>query len=1256
MSRIEVVASASTEYAESVLLSSGHILDGRYAVIDLISQGGFAEVYRVRHLQLGAVRALKLLRVQDPNQHQRLLFEGRQLARLSHPNVLQVLDTVPHHSGVGLIMPLIAGATLHHHIQKGVPPLAEAIALGAGTLLGVAYAHQAGLIHRDLKPSNVLLAGQPGHFTPLVADFGLARFAQQGHQTFAGIAMGTPGYMPPEQYADASAVDHRADIFALGCILYELLSGQRAFQGDPLAALVRIQQGQVAPLRTLVPGLSPPLAEVVHAAMAAQPQQRPQTVMELLAVWAPSHPRVLPPVPELQQPAAPNVTLMPISADPRSEDSNTHPELSLLLEADQHPKIKAHLAGCVACRVALKSYQHYEESASLAAEEASQAPGNLSLPADRFVGREAERVQLEDLLLEARLVTLLGPGGAGKTRLALQFAAHHRRKFPGGVWFCDLSEARSTDDILRLTAQALQVPLVQKDPRAQLADAIAGHGLMLLILDNVEQVASSVAELVRTWLGRAPRCGILVTSRILLGIGGERVLPVTPLPLADAVQLFVERARAVVPDFSLSADRRALVEELVQRLDGLSLPIELAAARLQVFSLTQLQSRLSNRFRLLRSTRRDHPGRQSTMRAVIDWSWALLSPVEQSALAQCSIFRGGFDLTAVESVVALDAFADPPWPEDVLQVLLNNSLVQVVSTRSDTRRFQLLESIRDYAAEKLKASGQSGAVQLRHGRYYARMGGPEAIELFQKHGKSKRNWNISQDLENLIAAIDTLQQHGASTPMGHCAMAAAEIFDLVGPLQSGIQLIERVLRHDALSVELQSHLLRILSRLLYRIGRMEEAQAQCRASLDLAHAAGVDLLVGLARNTMGILLHTQGEVQQAQENYERAARLHRQIGTRRFEGIALSNLGNLLQQQGDRVQARTHFEAALQIQQTIGNRNSEGYVLGSLAVLCQQEGNLQEAQAHFEVALHIHRQTGNRHAEGSTLGNLAILCKERGEVQEAREHYEAALHIHRQTGNRTSEGIVLGNLGTTLLRLGRPREAKAHYEAALRIHRAVGNRRSEGIVQTALGSLAYKSGNIAEAQAHLEAALQLHRAVRNRMHEGVTLGNLGNLHQALGDLEAARESTEAALHLHRVVGNQRSEAMALSQLASLHRAQGDLATARQLLEAAIARIGDRWPSVRGHFYGNLAQVSFAEGAIDTARALLNRGEALLRGRDMLERAHLLCTRAELEAASGDPLIAQAAFDEAESLASQLNPSPSSLLSQKMSKLKQDLSD
>ena len=286
---------------------------------------------------------------------------------------------------------------------------------------------------------------------------------------------------------------------------------------------------------------------------------------------------------------------------------------------------------------------------------------NLPVRLDSFFGREPEIEDLEKRVAEGqRLITLLGAGGTGKTRLSQRFGGKMLAQFPGGVWFADLTEARSLSGILSAMGTALDVPLTQKDPEAQLANAIMGRGRVLIILDNFEQVVEHGTETVGRWLQRAPEAVFLVSSRILLRIEGEEALYLDPLPVAEAVNLFYDRGRSVQPSFERSDDNEPIVTEICERLDCMSLAIELAAARVRMLAPDQIRQRLSQRFKLLRGQRRDLSDRQATLRGAIDWSWDLLKPYERSALAQLAIFHGGCTLEAAEAVINLDDFEDEP--------------------------------------------------------------------------------------------------------------------------------------------------------------------------------------------------------------------------------------------------------------------------------------------------------------------------------------------------------------------------------------------------------------------------------------------------------------------------------------------------------------------------------------------------------------------------------------------------------------------
>jgi predicted ATPase/class 3 adenylate cyclase len=324
-------------------------------------------------------------------------------------------------------------------------------------------------------------------------------------------------------------------------------------------------------------------------------------------------------------------------------------------------------------------------------------PNNLGPEPDTFVGRDVVlRAIAGKYDAGARLVTLLGPGGVGKTRVAQRYARGWLGDFPGGAWFCDLSSARGVDGIAHVLAQVFDVPLGGADPIQQLAVAIGARGPCLIVLDNFEQVARDAAATLGAWLVATPEARFLVTSRELLGLRGERVEELQPLPSADAQGLFIQRVRAAGLRDRLDIADAAALPTLVELLDGLPLAIELAAARARVIAPAELVVRMRERFLVLAS-RGPRPDRQATLRATLDWSWDLLDAAERSALAQLSVFEGGFTLEAAEAVVDVVRIAPSIMVADVVQSLIEKSLVR----RLHARRFALLQTVRDYAAEKL---------------------------------------------------------------------------------------------------------------------------------------------------------------------------------------------------------------------------------------------------------------------------------------------------------------------------------------------------------------------------------------------------------------------------------------------------------------------------------------------------------------------------------------------------------------------------
>ena len=343
----------------------------------------------------------------------------------------------------------------------------------------------------------------------------------------------------------------------------------------------------------------------------------------------------------------------------------------------------------------------------------------------------------------ARLLTVLGPGGTGKTRFVVRYGWTWLGDRSGGIHFCDLSEATSLDGVFNAVAVALGVPLGGGDPAAQLGHAIAGRGRCLVVLDNFEQVVEQAPLTVGRWLDRAADATFIVTSRERLHLSGEEIFPTEPLPLGkEAIELFAARAKAQRPEFEVNDANRGEVAEVVRLLDGLPLAIELAAARVGMLTPAQLVERMRNRFQLLAGVR-GPVARRATLRAAIDWSWDLLAPWEQAALAQCSVFEGGFTLHAAEAVLDLSVWSEAPATMDIVQALLDKSLLRLWMG-NDQRRYDIDEphfgmyvSIHEYARARLGEPAR-GAAQARHGRFFAGFGSDEAIAALLHHRGIKR--------------------------------------------------------------------------------------------------------------------------------------------------------------------------------------------------------------------------------------------------------------------------------------------------------------------------------------------------------------------------------------------------------------------------------------------------------------------------------------------------------------------------------------
>jgi predicted ATPase/Tfp pilus assembly protein PilF len=1112
--------------------STGEHVARRYRIERLLGRGGMGEVYEAWDEELFIPVALKTLHLESGTEdaHKRLKLEGILARSVWHPNVCRFYDLGRHGDGKGavwfLTMELLRGETLAGELQKGKLPLDRAQRLAQQMAAGLGAAHRAGVVHRDFKPDNVVLVTRDGGEQAVVTDFGIARAASRraaGHDPSheAGPIVGTPAYMAPEQVR-GEEVGPAADIYALGCVLYETVTGTVPFTGDSAIDVARRRLREEPPSpRRLVPDLDDRWEAVILRCLTRDPRRRFARAEEVADALGGSAP--------------------------------------------------------------LERAESIEPSAG--------AWRTLPVERDSFVGRAMEVEELTSWFAGgSRFVTLAGAGGMGKTRLAIHYAWRNLGDWPGGVWFCDLTESRDLDGIASSVAGSLGIQLGSGDPVVQLGHAIAGRGRCLMVLDNFEQVVDQSAETVGRWLTRAAEARFLVTSREKLGLGDqEKVLALGPLSIETGTELLVARMRRLLPGREVTGDEAESAREIVRLVDGMPLAIELAGARMRVMSAAQIVAQMRRRFSLLTG---GGSARHETLAVAIDGSWELLKPWEQSAWAQCAVFEGGFTLEAAEGVIDLRAWPDAPWVVDVVQSLVDKSLLRTWVPAGGTgegmaeARFGMFVSLQEYAHMKLRENPSltgarssvpaDRAAEQRHGEWYARFGAPHAIQALKEERNPGQGRRVERELDNLITACRRAIGRGDAATATATFSASWAILDSRGPFRVAVDLGRAALRE-------------------LNFGKAEEA----RVVKALAQAEWFS-----------------GMVEACRAHQEAALALSREIPDRHLEALVLGDIGSMHVHRGQMEEGSIHLESALEIARAVGDRHLECNALSALSVARRGQGRTNEARACAERALEVARSAGYWRLEGSALSNLGLILQDQGRTDEARAHYEAALAILREAGVRRLEASVRSNLGGLCLDQGRLADARVHLDAALIINREAGSRFSESIVLTNLGSLCHAQGRAEDARTHLETALGISRELGNRGLEGSILGALGHLHEDRGEAEAARTHYESALAIHRAVNDRRAEGSTLARMASLLR---------------------------------------REGSHDAAREAVVMGERLLRQADApLELGQLLCIRAELEQDSGDAAAAVATLREAEDLADRIRSGPDSQLGRMIAKLRQTL--
>jgi predicted ATPase len=939
------------------LLPGSHL--GPYEIGTLLGAGGMGEVYRARDPRLDRTVAIKILPAElsgDADHLHRFEREARSASALNHPNIVTIYELGRDGSTHYIAMELIEGLTLRRLLASGALPIRKAIEIAAQVAEGLAKAHEADIAHRDLKPDNLMISSDG--FVKIL-DFGLAKVATRaadhqetrelsGWHTQPGVVVGTVQYMSPEQ-ASGAPFDFRSDQFSFGLVLYEMVTGMRAFpRGTAAETLVAIMREQAEPVAVQNPDAPAPLCWAIERCLAKEPDKRYFSTRDLAR------------------------------------------ELAAIRD-------------------------RFSERPGRQAE-----PRHANIPVQRtvFVGREKEIAAAKELLLskDVRLVTITGPGGIGKTRLGLEIASGLLESFPGGVHFVPLSPLRDPGLIASVIVQTLGIRETGgQSSLEQLKKYLqdSAREPVLFLLDNFEHLMPA-APLVADLMAIVPNLKVLVTSRAALHVYGEREFPVPALGVPDsqaktsldalshfpAVALFVQCAVAARPDFELNQQNASAVIEICARLDGLPLAIELAAARVKVLSPSALRTRLASRLQLLTGGARDLPQRQQTLRAAFDWSHDLLSAAEQKLFRRLSVFVGGCTLEGVEAVcdtkgdLELDLL-------DGMSSMVDKSLLQQFEQANGEPRFLMLETIREYAREKLEASGEDAATKRAHAAYCLVLAEEAAAAQSGAEGAEGRE-RIALEHDNFRAGLDWLTETGDADWGLRLGNALFRFWESREFLAEGRDRLGKLLQMPSAAAPTKARARALFSAgvLASEQGEIGVVDALMMESLAISRQLGDHQGAAVSLNARAVHTRDQGNLALAHSLFQESLALWRELGDLKAMARALSNLASVLKMQGEFELARSLCGECLAIFQGLGDRTGVAWSLNNQGDVERDRGDSAAARALYEQALGAFRELDDRWGIAGTLADLGNLAREQRNCSAALPLYRESLKIFQELDHK----------------------------------------------------------------------------------------------------------------------------------------------------------------------------------------------------------------------------------------------------------------
>jgi len=658
-------------------------------------------------------------------------------------------------------------------------------------------------------------------------------------------------------------------------------------------------------------------------------------------------------------------------------------------------------------------------------------PNNLPQQMTSFLGRERELDEVKGLLSRVRLITLLGMGGLGKTRLSLQVAAESMHRFIDGVWFLDLAPIRDPALVVSEAAQVLEVKEERGRPLLQTVCNHLKDRRVLLIFDNCEHLTKAAAELAHAILRAAPTVCILASSRETLRVPGEQSYPVHPLPVprrdADvealqrsaAARLFVDRAKQHRPSFELTSREAPHVAEMVVRLEGIPLALELAAARMKSMSLADINTRLKDRFKVLTGGGSVLLERQQTLRALVDWSYVLLTPEEQRVLARLSVFVGGFDLNAAEQVCGAEPLSEGDVL-DILQSLVEKSLV-MLDQSEEAARYSVLETIRDYAHEKLAQSGELPSIAALHCNHYFAMT-KTASRGLRSAEQAEWVWRVETELDNIRSAMTLALAAGVDPIISvKIAVAMQGFWILRGYSTEGRKLVAQSLAIPSVreSDVAHGHALYVGAALAVSQGDYDEARRMLESCLVLRRRLGNPLDIASTLSTLSMARLPVGDTDGARAAEQEALGIFRELGDLENQAIGLQHLGQIEQYGGHRAESLKYLQECLTLACSIKHQELEGDCERQLGELAYEGGDFAKASRHVKRSLTICRDAGDKRGEVLATWWLGKILLREGDLEGARRSLTTAVSAFRAFDMREDLVIGLGDISQLAVAEGR---------------------------------------------------------------------------------------------------------------------------------------------------------------------------------------------------------------------------------------------